>query len=154
MKKTIRTDVQGKGNQNRSDRSQHGQSLVEAAVFVPILVLLLAAAVDFGRVFDAYIVLTNAAREGARFGSVNPTLPVDQVQALVVADVVGSGTNITEMADFGSRGTVTVVGQESTSTKVKVTVSYPFNLWFGGIIGISQVTLTKTAEMPRWFTEE
>ena len=150
MKKTIRSNVRGKGNENRSQRSQRGQSLVEAAVFVPILVMLLAAAVDFGRIFDAYIVLTNAVREGARFGSVRPEIGEDAVIAIVVADVVGSGTNITEMSDFATKGTVTVDGEEGTSTKVTVTASYPFHLWFGGIVGISQVTLTKTADMPRW----
>ena len=59
------------GKQKRRER---GQSLVETAVVLPILLLLVAAIVDFGRAFDAYIILTNAAREGARFGSVNPEL--------------------------------------------------------------------------------
>ena len=53
----------------RTKRRERGQSLVETAVVLPILLLLVVAIVDFGRAFDAYIILTNAAREGARFGS-------------------------------------------------------------------------------------
>ena len=57
-------------------RRERGQSLVETAIVFPILLLLLAAVVDFGRAFDAYIVLTNAAREGARYGAIHPSTPV------------------------------------------------------------------------------
>jgi Flp pilus assembly protein TadG len=124
---------------------QQGQSLVEAAVVIPILLLLLAAAIDFGRAFDAFIVLTNAAREGARFGSLAEPLTVSEIQDLVVEDVVGSGTNITNMADFS----LTNVDLISTTTVVTVTVSYDFDLWFGGIIGLPTVELQKVAIMPR-----
>jgi len=130
-------------------RRERGQSLVETAIVLPILLLLVAAVVDFGRAFDAYIVLTNAAREGARFGSVNPELSETGVKDLVVADVLGSGTNITQMTGF-TTDNVTVEGQAPGSEVVKVTVTYQFDLWFGGIIGISDVTLTKASEMPRW----
>jgi Flp pilus assembly protein TadG len=133
----------------KHDGRERGQSLVETGIVFPILLLLLAAVVDFGRAFDAYIVLTNAAREGARWGSVNPELTVDEVKQIVVDDVLGSGTNITNWALFGS-GNVTVDGQEAWSDVVQVTVTYPFNLWFGQLIGVPQVTLTKVAEMPRW----
>lgn len=143
--------TRSRGNGGRQSR-ERGQSLVETAVVFPVLLLLLAAVVDFGRAFDAYIVLTNAAREGARFGAVKPSLTVDQVKAVVVADVVGSGTNITQMADF-TADNVTVTGQAAGSEVVAVTVTYDFDLWFAGLIGVPQVTLTKVSEMPRWRNE-
>jgi Flp pilus assembly protein TadG len=124
---------------------QEGQSLVEAAVIVPILLLLLAAVVDFGRAFDAYIVLTNAAREGARFASLAYPLTESEIQQLVIEDVVGSGTNITNMTEF----TTANVLLESTESDVAVTVSYDFDLWFGGIIGLDTIPLSKTAVMAR-----
>jgi Flp pilus assembly protein TadG len=133
----------------RGGRREAGQSLVEAAVIVPILLLLLAAVIDFGRAFDAYIVLTNAAREGARFGSVKPTLAEAEVKQIVVDDVLGSGTNITQMTDF-TADNVTVVGQTENAEVVKVTVTYEFDLWFGGLIGFPRLTLIKEASMPRW----
>lgn len=133
----------------KHSRRERGQSLVETGIVFPILLLLLAAVVDFGRAFDAYIVLTNAAREGARWGSVNPELTVDEVKQIVVDDVLGSGTNITNWTSFGA-GNVAVDGQEEWSDVVQVTVTYPFNLWFGQLIGVPTVTLTKVSEMPRW----
>ena len=133
------------GKQKRRER---GQSLVETAVVLPILLLLLAATVDFGRAFDAYIVLTNAAREGARFGAVNPELTAEEVHDLVVTDIMGSGTNLTPINE--SDIVVMVNGQEEGSEEVTVEVSYPLDLWFGRLIGIDTVTLSKTSVMPRW----
>src|SRR5687768_3591106 len=49
----------------RAPGSHRGQALVEFAMVLPILVLLLLMAVDFGRVFFGYVALQNAARIGA-----------------------------------------------------------------------------------------
>ena len=125
---------------------------METAIVFPILLLLLAAVVDFGRAFDAYIVLTNAAREGARWGSVNPELTEEQVKQIVIDDVLGSGTNITNWSSFGADN-VEVAGQADPSEEVTVTVTYEFRLWFTGLIGWDTVTLTKTSVMPRWRTD-
>ncbi len=133
----------------RQRRRERGQSLVETAIVFPILLLLLAAVVDFGRAFDAYIVLTNAAREGARWGAVNPELTVAEVKQLVIDDVVGSGTNITNWSSFGD-GNITVAGQLEKDDEVTVTVTYDFGLWFGQLIGFDTVKLTKASVMPRW----
>ena len=49
---------------------RRGQSLVEfALVLVPLFMILLGI-IQFGFVFNAYVTLTNAAREGARIGTV------------------------------------------------------------------------------------
>jgi len=49
-----------------------------------------------------YIVLTNAAREGARFASLDFPLEEPEILQLVVDDVVGSGTNISTMPQFAT----------------------------------------------------
>ena len=46
--------------------SERGQSLVEFTMILPILLILLFALVDFGRAFYTWMLVTNAAREGAR----------------------------------------------------------------------------------------
>lgn len=51
--------------------SQKGQSLVEMALILPILLLLLMGIIDFGWIFANQIELQNAARDGARYASVN-----------------------------------------------------------------------------------
>ena len=44
-----------------------GQALVEVALTLPLLLLLILGAMDFGRMYITKIVLTNAAREGANY---------------------------------------------------------------------------------------
>jgi hypothetical protein len=51
--------------------SKKGQSMVEFALILPILLLIVLMIVDFGRVIYYYTTLYNAAREGARYGVVN-----------------------------------------------------------------------------------
>ena len=50
-------------------RSEHGAELIEMAVVTPLLLLLVFGIVDFGFMFQRYVVLTNAAVEGARVAS-------------------------------------------------------------------------------------
>ena len=130
--------------------AEKGQSIVETALVLPVLLLLIVIVVDAARAFDAYIVLTNAAREGARFASLEPAPDGSQIRALVVDDVVNSGTNITNMADF-SAADVELAEGEGVMT---VTASYEFPLWFGGLVGISTFNLEKTAVMPTGDIEE
>jgi Flp pilus assembly protein TadG len=47
---------------------QRGATLVEAAVILLILLGFTFAIIEFGRVLNIYVTITNAAREGARFG--------------------------------------------------------------------------------------
>ena len=49
-----------------------GQSLVEFALILPVMLLLVAAAVDLGRLFYAYVAIENAAKEGALYGAKHP----------------------------------------------------------------------------------
>ena len=46
-------------------RSERGQSLVEFALVLPMLLVLLLGIADFGRIFQAGIVTETAARNGA-----------------------------------------------------------------------------------------
>jgi Flp pilus assembly protein TadG len=58
---------------NRSTwASDAGSALVELAVVLPLLVLVMAGAIDFARVFYMGMELTNAARAGAQYGAYNP----------------------------------------------------------------------------------
>lgn len=52
-------------------RADRGQSLVEFALLVPILILLIFGLFDFGRAIYAYNAVSNAAREGARIAIVD-----------------------------------------------------------------------------------
>lgn len=43
-----------------------GQTLVEMAFVLPIILLVIMGMIEFGRIFNAYLIVTNASREGAR----------------------------------------------------------------------------------------
>jgi tetratricopeptide (TPR) repeat protein len=64
----------------RSQRTgEKGAALVEAAIVLPLLVLILVGTVEFGVVLHDYLILQNASREGARFAAVgNPQAAVEQ----------------------------------------------------------------------------
>lgn len=52
-------------------KSQQGTSTIEFALIIPILLLVLVGIVEFGIILYNKAVLTNACREGARFGIVS-----------------------------------------------------------------------------------
>jgi len=57
---------------DRAVRRARGQSLVEFAIFIPILLMILVMAVDLGRVYMGWVSLNNVARVGANFAAQNP----------------------------------------------------------------------------------
>jgi Flp pilus assembly protein TadG len=50
-----------------------GQSVVELALLLPVLVLILLIALDFGRIFVGWITINNMARIGANYATIHPT---------------------------------------------------------------------------------
>ena len=57
---------------HRSERRGRGQGMVEFALILPILLLVMLGTIEFGYVFIVYSGMFNAAREGTRYGVVNP----------------------------------------------------------------------------------
>ena len=53
-------------------REQRGQGVVEFALVLPLLALLFAGIIDVTNGYQAYVALTNAARDGAAYGAYNP----------------------------------------------------------------------------------
>jgi Flp pilus assembly protein TadG len=51
-------------------RAQRGQSLVEFALVMMPLFIILLGIIQFGFIFNSYVTITNASREGARLGTV------------------------------------------------------------------------------------
>jgi Flp pilus assembly protein TadG len=110
----------------RTWRSEKGAALLEAAVTIPILLLISAGIFEFGRAYQTWQVLTNAAREGARV-SVLPNLTVPAVEQRV-RDYMQAG----QLPLFGSasvavnRGASITVNGTAVSAS-EVTVDYPFS---------------------------
>src|SRR5436190_5518770 len=83
---SYRSDLASKpmrSHRQRAERTQVGQAVVEFALVLPVLLLLLAGAVDLGNGFQTYIALTNAAREGAHYGINNSSGICTRVQQIL-----------------------------------------------------------------------
>lgn len=89
-----------------------GAAAVEFALVMPLLLLLVFALIDFGRMFNAQIVVTEAAREGARAAGYGQTST--QVNTRVEAATSG-------LADV----TATIV-DACPGELARVRVTYPF----------------------------
>ena len=57
----------------KSRRTQ-GQSLIEFALLIPLVILLFTMLIDIGRTVFLYSTLSNAAREGTRYAIVHPAV--------------------------------------------------------------------------------
>jgi Flp pilus assembly protein TadG len=97
-----------------------GQSIVEFALILPVFMLLIAGAVEFGRAYFAYAQLLQAAQEGARYGAV---LPHARDDAGIIARVRqvspgGNATNVTVTATCSPTNTAGVAVANRTRGNV------------------------------------
>ncbi len=120
-----------------------GQSLVELALILPLLLLILLGTVEFGLMYYDYIAIENGAREGARYGVVldNPCSQDDQnVIAFRVREVIPGYLNNPAI-------TVSCNQDENLLTVVVTYDFHPFDPILAGVLGRvirlkAQVTLT------------
>jgi hypothetical protein len=61
------------GHDKKFKNKERGQSMVELALSITILMVLLAGTIDMGRAFFTWLALRDAAQEGASFGSIYPS---------------------------------------------------------------------------------
>lgn len=54
-------------------KNEQGQSMVELALSITLLMIILAGTIDFGRAFFTWLALRDAAQEGASYGSIYPS---------------------------------------------------------------------------------
>ena len=59
-------------NEIQSKQKERGQSMVELALTITILMVLLAGTMDLGRAFFTWLSMRDAAQEGASYGSIKP----------------------------------------------------------------------------------
>jgi Flp pilus assembly protein TadG len=151
---------------------QHGQSLVELAISMTVILLLLSGLVTFGMAFFTYVSLSDAAQEGALYGSVNGdatgTLTSTEITAICNAVKQTSNTPVnfsstdpatkfscTQGQNTGNNINVQVTGAScengasgSSANAIVVTVSYNFPVsmpFISGIIGSNTIHLLATA---------
>jgi hypothetical protein len=120
-----------------------GQELVEFALVLPLLLLVVFGAVDLGRLFHAYITISNAAREGARYGIIYPE---DTAGILTITrrEAQASGLDLNPAVSAVIVSFPQGIGQQSP---IRVTVTYHFHLILAGILTNEDLTLSRSAEM-------
>jgi len=107
-------------------RSERGVALLEAAVTLPLLLVVSIGIFEFGRAFQTWQVLTNAAREGARVAVLpDPTPGIveqrvrDYMEAGRLSGYDAAKVNV-------DRSESMTVGTANVSAS-RVTVDYPFS---------------------------
>ncbi|QQE79449.1 TadE/TadG family type IV pilus assembly protein [Alicyclobacillus sp. SO9] len=116
---------------------EEGQSLIEFALVLPVLLLLLMGIVDFGRVLSAYLVVSQTARDAVRYASIG-----------------GSNAAVGQAVqrDAGMLGAVSWTMDPTAPTSgqpVSVTVSHTVNIFdpiMSMVLG-SHYAVTATATM-------
>jgi len=101
-------------------KEERGQSLVEFALTLPILLLLFLGIVVFGQIFFSYQLIQNATRDGARFGSVGST-------DSEIVQIVQQKTSILDQSNL----TITIQppeGQRQRGEQIDVTIDYQVDL--------------------------
>lgn len=114
------------GTLARRRHQERGAALLEAAFTIPLLLLVAIGIFEFGRAYQTWQVLTNAAREGARMAVLpNPTDGTAEARALAYMQA--------GMLDKAGDATITVnrndsfvVNSENVSAS-RVTIDYPFS---------------------------
>ena len=107
-------------------RREHGQAILEVALTLPLLLLVCVGIFEFGRAYQTWQVLTNAAREGARMSSM-PNSVVGDVQTRVRQYMQDGALPLYGSAGVAVDPAVTLTAGSTTATASVVTVSYPFS---------------------------
>jgi Flp pilus assembly protein TadG len=134
----------------KNDHFERGAAAVEMALVSPLLLAMIVGIIDFSRIFNAEIQLSQAAREGARIASLQlGTLDVSAVQARAVlaapspafgGPLPPGNVTVLTSAGQGQPGCLTSPALTDVAT---VQVTYLFQ----GIFWMKNVTLSQTAVM-------
>lgn len=122
------------------------QELIEFAIVVPVLILVVFGALDLARGFFTAITITNAAREGARYGVSNP----DDYTGMIAAarrEASLSGIDLSGASIIPSCTDVADPPGCDSGTPVRVTVTANFRLLMGWVLSRSTITFSRYVEM-------
>ncbi len=135
-------------------QTETGQTLVEFSLILPIFLLLLFALVDFGRGFYTWLLVTNAAREGARAAAVQmDSAGIDSKLYGSICDTWPSPTSCSLDTSLMSVSKTNVQGARGSQATVTVAFNFQFVTPMGNILSLitgsslSAPTITSTSAM-------
>ncbi len=136
--------------------SEKGQSLTEFALSLVFLFILLAGVTDFGRAFFAYIIIRDAAQEGAVYGAIAPKDNIEDLKDRVENRVKTAFTNPSDPnkvpIDIDHlQVDTTFVGNPCADgvNSVRVTVDYAIPLttpFLGALLGTQELPMKTSIE--------
>jgi len=139
----------------RRFRSERGAAIIETALTLPLLLLVAVGIFEFGRAYETWQIMTNAAREGARV-AVLPTPIPGAVDARVREYLQLGGLTSDSSVGVAITPANVSLGAAGTASGSKVTVTYPFTFMVlqpvarlvvsGSTLG-GPITLTAAATM-------
>ena len=100
-------------------KNERGAALLETAITIPIILLITVGIFEFGRAYQTWQVLTNAAREGARIAILVDKTD-DEVQTAVNNYITSGGLPATPTVNVDRNVAM------GTNTASRITVDYPF----------------------------
>jgi Flp pilus assembly protein TadG len=116
---------------------------VELAVFLPLLVFLGLIACDFSRLFYAWVMLNNCARNGALYANTSSIAAGTPYSSTTAAAQANWGTNLSTAPTVSTASGTDANGYPYTA----VTVSYTFTTLVNYPAIPNSVTLSRTVRM-------
>ena len=102
-------------------KDKKGQSLIEFALVLPILLLVLLGIMEFGRMIMTVNVLNQAAREGARIGAVTSDADTSFYNAIETR-----AKELLNAANLKPENTTITILPPDAERKITVTIRYDF----------------------------
>ena len=122
-------------------RDDRGTALIEMAFTLPLLLLISIGIIEFGRAFQTWQILTNAAREGARVAvlpGMSDSMVTARVQEYIQAGVLDASVTPT----ITIQRNASISYGSGTATGSKVTVNFPYH--FMVLNGIARLVVSGT----------
>lgn len=140
MKTTTKRQRSGRQRKN-------GQGLVEFALLLPVLILFIFGAMDFGRAFTAYIDISSAAREAAHYGSQSLENAVESDIEDIAEAEAGDPWGVPAVADADVCSVLDGCQDTYGYSYVEVKVDYQFTPILSIVPGLETVDMSRTVRM-------
>ncbi len=109
----------------RRARRDEGAALIEAAITLPLMLFICIGILEFGRAYQAWQVVTNASREGARVAVLPGSTDAGVTARVQTYLQAGALEKSAQTGVVITRNTTVSVGA-TTAGATRVTVQYPF----------------------------
>lgn len=128
-------------------KKQKGQAMVEFVIIAPVLLMIVFGIIQFGILFNNYLTLTDAVRNGARQAAVSRTAAHPVKSATDRVKAAASDLNIANLTiEVIPRDPVTGAQDWVQGGDVTVSATYPYSIDLLGFVVKSGLIKSQTTE--------